>query len=133
IRRSICIGVQSLQRRAAATLIVQGTIDQAIEASHLARSADGDQFDLAGVARLETHGGAGRNVETHAVGRGAVEAQRAIDLEEMKVRTDLNRAVAAVAHLEPPRLAAGVQLDGVGTEEVFAWDHDGRLWAQGSW
>ena len=33
-------------------------------------------------------------------GRSAVELERAVDLEEMEMRTDLHRTVAGVAHLE---------------------------------
>jgi hypothetical protein len=41
----------------------------------------------------------------------------------MKVRSHLHRPVAAVAHLKAPRLTAGVQLDRIRSQQVFAWNH----------
>jgi hypothetical protein len=40
----------------------------------------------------------------------------------MAVRSDLHRPVAAVADLDPLRRPPGVQLDGIGSEKIFAWN-----------
>ena len=50
------------------------------------------------VAGLEPDGGARGDVQPHAVRLRAIERQRAIDLEEVTVRADLDRTVAAVGH-----------------------------------
>src|SRR4030095_1222014 len=70
--------------------IVETPFDQPIQSSDLARAANRDKLHLARIARLEANGGAGGDVQAHAVGRGAVEREIAVDLEEMKVRSDLD-------------------------------------------
>ena len=52
---------------------------------------NGSEQDLARDARVEEDLRAGRDREPHAPGRGAVEAQRAVDLEEVEVRRDADR------------------------------------------
>ena len=59
----------------------------------------------------------------HAAGFLAVEFQRRIGLEEMVVRTDLDRAVAGVGDGERHGLAAGIELDLAVLDEEFAGDH----------
>ena len=65
--------------------------------------AELDERDALLVAGLEAHGGAGRHVEPHAEGLSAVEAERAVDLEEVEVRADLDRTVAGVRHRQLDR------------------------------
>ena len=89
-----------LQRRVAHGRIVERPFDELVQPEDFARAADRDQLDLARVARLEAHRGAGRDVQPHAVGRRAIELEPAVHLEEMAVRPDLHRTVAAVADLE---------------------------------
>jgi len=100
-------------------VIVEPTFHQTIEAVDLARAADGDELDFLGVAWLEANGGAGRDVEPHAVGRRAIEREIAVDLEKMKMRSDLHRPIAAIADFDSLRRAAGVQLDRIGREKIF--------------
>src|SRR5207247_5027979 len=94
-----------------------------VQAMDLARAADRDQLHLARVAWLEAHGGAGRDVEAHAVRRRAIEDEMAVDLEEMKMRSHLHVPIAVVADLDPPRRATSVQLDRIRREKIFAWFH----------
>jgi hypothetical protein len=65
----------------------------------------GDQLDLAGLAGLEPHRGAGRDVEAETASLVALEIQRPVGLEEVVVRTDLDRPVAGVGHLQLDGLA----------------------------
>ena len=74
-------------------------------------AAEGHELDRPALARLEADGGAGGNVQTEAVGRGAVELERGVGLEEMVVRADLNRSVAGVGDRHADRRAADVQRD----------------------
>ena len=57
----------------------------------------------------------------------AIEDEIAIDLEEMTVRSDLHRPIAAVGHAETSRRSAGIQLDRIGGQQILAWDHGRRL------
>src|SRR5262245_48543156 len=45
----------------------------------------------------------------------------------MKVGSNLDRPVAAVAHFDLLGVAAGVQLDWLGREQILAWLHRGNL------
>src|SRR5262245_36177763 len=108
--------LNGLQCGGACFLIVEPTLDQPVQPVNLARAADGDELDLARVARLEADRGAGGDVQPHAVGRRAIECEGAVHLEEMKMRSDLDRTIAAVADVDSLRRTAGVQFDGLGCE-----------------
>src|SRR4029077_5714261 len=82
-----------------------------------------DELHLAGLAGLEPHRGAGRNVEPHAAGLLALELQRRVGLEEMVVRADLDRTVAGIGDRERHGLAAGIELDLAVLDEEFTGDH----------
>ena len=101
---------------------------EAVQPADVARTANRHDLDLAGVSGLEPHRGAGGNVQPHAVRRRAVERQPPVHFEEVKVRSDLNRPIAAVAHDEPSRRAAGVELDWLGSQQVFAGNHRIGWW-----
>ena len=103
--------------------LVQRTFDELVQAEHFALAAERDELDLARVARLEAHGGAGRDVQPHAVRRRAIEGEPAVHLEEMTVRSDLHRTIAAVADRDATRRAPRVQLDRIGCEKIFAGNH----------
>ena len=60
------------------------------------RARDRDERDGSRLAGLEAHGGAGRDVEAHAVGGAAVEVERAVRFDEVIVAADLDRTIAAV-------------------------------------
>ena len=57
------------------------------------------------------HGRPGRDIQAHPIRGRAVEREPAVHFEEMTVRSDLHRPIAAVADFDPPRFAPGVQLD----------------------
>src|SRR5262249_18191834 len=65
----------------------------------------------------------GGDIETHAECRIVVELERAVDLVEVEVRADLDRAIARVAHRQPEASPAGVDLDRLVGEEPLAWNH----------
>ena len=90
-----------------------------------------DQLDFALLAGLEAHGGARGDVEPKASRRRAIEAQRAVGLEEVVVRADLDRPVAGVGDLHLERRAAGVDLDVAGFAEHFPGDHARSLRSSG--
>src|SRR4051812_33423791 len=81
------------------------------------------QLHVAGLAGLEAHRGAGGDAEAHAARLLAVEFQRGIGFEEMVVRADLDRPVAAVGDGQYYGLAAGVELDLAVLDEEFTGDH----------
>src|SRR4051812_45981030 len=108
---------------AARVVVVERTVDEAIEARHLSLTADRDQFHLARVARLEPDGRAGSDVEPHAVSALAIESQPAVHFEKMTMRSDLHRPIASIGDLNAAGRAAGVQLDWIVQEKVFAGDH----------
>src|SRR3989475_5590067 len=67
--------------------IIQAAFDQAIQPVDLSCATDRDELDFLCVARLEADGGAGGDVEPHAVGRRAIEREIAVELEKMKMRS----------------------------------------------
>src|SRR6266852_2073111 len=93
------------------------------EAVDLARSGECHERHLPALTRLEPHRSAGRNVEPHAAGLGAVELQRRIGLEEMIMRADLDRPVARVGDRELHARPAGIENDLAVLGDDFAGDH----------
>ncbi len=71
--------------------------DLLAEAEDAPVAADRNEAHFARLARLEADRRARGNVETHAPGRGAVEAQGRIGFEEVVVRPDLDGTVAVLA------------------------------------
>src|SRR2546421_611733 len=100
---------------------------EAVQAVDLARARQLDQRHALGVAGLEPHGGARRHVQPHAEHLGAIEPQRAVHLEEVEVRADLDRPVPRVldGQLEGP--PSDVRLDVAALEQVLPWNHRGLL------
>src|SRR5581483_1233269 len=66
--------------------------------------------DLALLARLEPHRGAGGNVEVSPERFGPAELQCRVHIEEVKVRPNLNRTVTGIPDQEHGTLAPGEQL-----------------------
>jgi len=62
---------------------VQRPGDLAAETLGDSRAREGDEADLAALARLEAHGGAGGNGEAIAARPATVEDERRVGLEEM--------------------------------------------------
>src|SRR5262249_29683745 len=71
------------------------------------------------------------DVQAHAVRRGAVEDQAAIDLEEMEVGTHLHRAISGVRNLESPRRSSDIYFDRIACEQIFARGHGITEWVDG--
>src|SRR5438105_15126302 len=94
---------------------------------HLPRARELDECYPLGVAGLETHGGAGGNVESHADGLRAIESQRAVHLEEVKMRAHLDRPVAGILDGQLEGAASDVRLDVTAREQVLPWNHDAVL------
>ena len=64
----------------------------------LAPASKLDQPDYLRLARLPANCGAGQDVEVHAEGGGAVEAQPTIDLEEVEVGANVDRPGRGIRH-----------------------------------
>src|SRR5215213_7658163 len=75
---------------------VERSVDEAGVAADHARAAEREQEDLARRAGVEEDLRSGGDREPHAPRRRTVEAQRAVDLEEVEVRRDADRHVALV-------------------------------------
>ena len=130
VRPPVAACPRALERRGQLRLR-RPALGQAVQPVHPPLAAEGDEVDLALVARLEADGGACRNVEPHAEGLRTGEVELRVDLEEVEVRADLHRAVAEVAHREPDGLAALVQHDvAVGQLVLARLDTGGRLVAR---
>src|ERR1700690_2548152 len=95
----------------------------AAEAVDGAFSRERHELHVAGLSRLEPHGGAGGDVEPHAARFFAVEFQRGVGLEEMVVGADLDRSIAGIGDRQGHRLAAGIELDLAVLDEEFTGDH----------
>src|SRR5580704_11223544 len=83
--------------------------DGGAESEDLARAGKWNERHVAGLARLEAHRGAGRDVEAHAAGLLALEPQGRIGLEEMVVAADLDGPVARIGDRDRHGLAAGIE------------------------
>src|SRR5258707_11478637 len=92
-------------------IVSQLALHLAAETIDHALTRECHEMHVAGLAGLETHRGAGGDVEAHAAGLFAVELQRRVGLEEMVVRADLDRTVAGVGDRQRHRLATGVEFD----------------------
>src|SRR3954463_7450138 len=97
--------------------------DLSLEAEHAALAGVGHQVDLPRLAGLETHRGAGWDVEPHATRRLTLEAQRVVGLEEVVVRANLDRPVARGRDLDRHALRPRVELDLAGFYEQLAGNH----------
>src|ERR1700722_4159525 len=95
----------------------------ATKAIDLSAAHERNQRDLARLSRLESHSGAGGDIEAHATDFFALELQRRIGFGKMVVRADLNRSVAAVGDGDRYRLTVRIELDLAVRNEHFAGDH----------
>lgn len=93
-----------------------GARGDAAARAHRLDAPDVHKRDAAALAGLEPHRGPGGDGEPPAVRALAVEAQRGVGLDEVKVRADLHRPIARVGHGDRHVLPPRVQLDrgGVG-------------------
>src|SRR5579862_1444586 len=97
--------------------------DVLAEAVYRAPSGDRDERHVARLPGLEAHRRASGDVEPHAAGLFAVEFKRGVGFEEMVVRADLDRPVAAIRDRERDALTPFIDLDFAGLDEIFAGDH----------
>src|SRR5574342_810363 len=109
--------------RGAQTYRVHPAVSERVEPVDLERAAQFHERDRLLIARLEPNSGAGWHVEPHAPGHCPLEAQRAVDLEEVKVRADLDGPVSRVRDRQKDGAPARIRLDVAVSEDVFAWDH----------
>src|SRR5437763_13603823 len=99
-------------------------VDLAAEPDDAPSTGIGDELDLARLSRFETHGRAGRDIETTAARLVAVEVERRVGLEKRVVGADLDRHVAGVRDGESDAQPPGIQLDiSIGRKQV---NGDGR-------
>jgi hypothetical protein len=82
-----------------------------LEPGHECRTAQGDQRDLEGDARLEAHTRPRRYIESVTRSRLPVEGEGGVHVGEMEVRTDLYRSISDVLHSQGQQGPTGVQLD----------------------
>src|ERR1700761_4808270 len=97
--------------------------DQAVEAVHNPVSGKRDEFYRAFLTRLEPHRRSRRDVEPEAARRCAIEGERRVDFEEMKMRADLHWPVAGIRHHHLHRFATRVEFEFAVVDQVFAGDH----------
>src|SRR5262249_8155911 len=119
---------ERVTRRLADGWGIERAIDESIQADHLTSAADRHELDGPRVAGLEPDGGPRRDGQAHAILRGAIEVEAAIDLEEMEVGADLHRAISGVGDLESPRRSLGIDFDWIACQEVFSGDHGITVW-----
>src|SRR5262245_14446472 len=85
-------GAGALDRCFLDALGMNRSVGQRIEAGYVPAPADRHQHHFLALARFETPGGAGGDVEAHAERSRAIECQRAVRFEEMKMAADLDRS-----------------------------------------
>ena len=84
-----------------------------VETYDAAFASVGYSLHILAVARLEANGRSGGDVQMHSEGRLAVEIQKSVYLEEVIVRSDLNRSIARIADGKTHRIASYVILHGL--------------------
>src|SRR5258707_4309614 len=87
------------------------SIRQVIEPGQFAAAAERYERYFFLRPRFKPHGGTSRNIEAHAESGGPVELHRLVDLEEMEVRSDLDRSVAGIQSLQFDRAAARIKIN----------------------
>ena len=87
------------------------TIDKVIESEHEPFAAIGNERDVLLISRFKADSSIGRNIETHSESGGAVEIQIAIGLEEMEMRSHLDRPVTGIADFQGRPRPSGIDLD----------------------
>src|SRR6266436_3776867 len=119
--RSLEAALRGLADRGVSARSVDGAVREGVEPVDLARSGQIHEADHLFVAGLEADRGASRHVEPHPPGLPELEAERAIDLEEVEVGADLNGPVARVRHGQLDGAASRVGLDGAVAQQVLPW------------
>lgn len=108
-------------------------VHEVVEPVGAGSPADGDEGYGFFIARLETDGGRGGDVQTHSVSCVAIEFEGAVHFEEMKMGADLNGAVAGVTDFEGDGFAPRIEFNGIGTKEQAArpafWSCSESCWS----
>ena len=98
-------------------------VHQVVETVQGLFAAVRDQRHFNFIPRLETNGRGGRDVQALAEGRSAVKFQGAVNFEKVKVRADLNRAVAGVAYFDLGYCTVFVERDRrAGVDAAAQWN-----------
>src|SRR5579864_600493 len=109
-------------------LIAEGAVDPPVEAEHHSATGERDERHDAPFAWLEADRRARGNVQPSAVRRLSIEHEPLVDLEEVKVRANLNWPVSVVLHLYLHHRTSLVQGDRAGRYEKLTGCH-----GMGSW
>jgi hypothetical protein len=80
-----------------------------VQAMHLTKARERDEFHIAGIAGLKTHGCSSRDIQAKSPGCSPVERQRFVDLEKVKMTPDLNRSVAGIRDTNNNRRETGIR------------------------
>src|SRR5262249_6441930 len=121
--RSLEAALRGLADRGVSARSVDGAVRERVEPVDLARAGQLHEGDHLFVAGLEADRGAGWDVEPHPPGLPALEAERAIDLEEVEVGANLNGPVTRIRHGQLDGAASNVGLDGTVAQQVLSWNH----------
>src|SRR5262245_29424793 len=108
-------------QRGGLVLLRERAVYQPVVAVDLAPAGELDQPDLAGLAGLPADRRTGQDVEVHPERRRPVEAQPAVDLEEVEVRADVDGPDRSVRDLDGDRAPPDV-----GTDRLLADQHLAR-------
>jgi hypothetical protein len=103
--------------------LTRRTVGESVQAKYLRFAAQLHQHHFLVIAGLEAHSGSRGDIEPHSESSRSIETQAPIHFEEMKMRTDLDRAVADVGNLEFCGTAAGIGYHGIRREKIFTWNH----------
>src|SRR5215471_7177542 len=122
MRGALPLGLADTLTRGARSF--ERTVDSSRHPERDAPAGERNERDVARLDGFEAQRRARGNVEPAAVGGLAVEPQRRVDFEEMRVGPDLDRTIARVLDAHAPRDAPRVQLDVAVTDEILAGNHD---------
>src|SRR6201747_585795 len=99
------------------------THHEAVEAVDAAIACQRHEFYRAFLAGLEAHGRTRRNVQPEASRLVALEGERRIDFEKVKMRADLHGPVTCIRYRHRHRLAARVEFVLAIVDQIFAGNH----------
>src|SRR5229473_6324080 len=105
------------------------SVGKVVQPGQFAAAAECHERDFLPGAGFEPHRGACGNIKPHAERGGPVEFHGLVDLEEMEVRTDLDRPIAGVTRLQFDRAAPRIEIDaavGCG-DEARSEEHTSEL------
>ena len=107
--------------------IIKTAIHQSIDPIGHTIASYRDQRHPLVFSRLKPHRGSSRNLQSKPIGLLTIEPQRAIRLEEMTMRPDLNRPITGIGNNQLNRLTAFERNNVALTEDDFTRNDRGRL------